>query len=41
MDPGINGDANLTYGEIELLAATAPLAQVNLYTAATPISTPV
>ncbi|HEV3149404.1 MAG TPA: protease pro-enzyme activation domain-containing protein [Acidobacteriaceae bacterium] len=34
MDPGINGDANLTYGEIELLAATAPLAQVNLYTAA-------
>ncbi|HEY1414161.1 MAG TPA: hypothetical protein VGF36_18600, partial [Rhodopila sp.] len=34
MDPGINGDANLTYSEIELLAATAPLAQVNLYTAA-------
>jgi hypothetical protein len=34
-DPGITADANLAYGEIELLAATAPLAKVNLYTAAT------
>ena len=34
-DPGINADANVAYGEIELLAATAPQAKVNLYTAAT------
>ena len=34
-DPGINADANIAYGEIELLAATAPQAKVNLYTAAT------
>jgi trimeric autotransporter adhesin len=33
-DPGINTDANIAYGEIELLAATAPLANVNLYTSA-------
>jgi roadblock/LC7 domain-containing protein len=34
-DPGINTDANIAYGEIELLAATAPQAKVNFYTAAT------
>ena len=34
-DPGINADATIAYGEIELLAATAPQAKVNFYTAAT------
>jgi trimeric autotransporter adhesin len=34
-DPGINTDADIAYGQIELLAATAPQAKVNFYTAAT------
>lgn len=34
VDPGITADADLTYGEIELVAATAPAAKVNVYTAA-------
>ena len=34
-DPGITADATIAYGEIELLAATAPQAKVNFYTAAT------
>jgi hypothetical protein len=33
-DPGVNADSDITYGAIELLAATAPQAQVNLYTSA-------
>lgn len=33
-DPGVNEDAGLAYGQIELLAATAPQANVNYYTAA-------
>ena len=33
-DPGVNSDSDVTYGAIELLAATAPQAQVNLYTSA-------
>ncbi len=34
-DPGVNADADVTYGEIELLSATAPKAKVNLYASAT------
>ncbi|HEX6494384.1 MAG TPA: Ig-like domain repeat protein [Acidobacteriaceae bacterium] len=33
-DPGVNDDALATYAEIEVLAATAPQAKVNFYTAA-------
>ncbi|MDQ1453249.1 MAG: trimeric autotransporter adhesin, partial [Acidobacteriaceae bacterium] len=33
-DPGINNDATIAYAEIEVLAATAPQASVNFYTAA-------
>jgi pro-kumamolisin-like protein/Big-like domain-containing protein len=33
-DPGVNADSDVTYGTIELLAAVAPQAQVNLYTSA-------
>jgi trimeric autotransporter adhesin len=33
-DPGITNDADLAYREIELLAAIAPQAKVNLYTSA-------
>jgi hypothetical protein len=35
-DPGVNADSDVTYGAIELLAATAPQAQVNLYSSANP-----
>lgn len=34
-DPGITADADLSYAQIELVAATAPAAKVNFYTSAT------
>ncbi len=34
VDPGIAADADLTYGQIELVSATAPAAKINVYTAA-------